>query len=204
MKLVVATDIFGITTELVEWLHPIVEALELELELVSPYPASGAPVVPSSEAHAYQNFLKHGGLEFYSNKLQHCFESQSQAFSALGFSAGAAAVWRVSATSSTFIKQAVCFYGGQIRLNSDLQPQVPITLIWAQESHFDVDALHQQLRQYPNMNSIVTKYAHGFINPLSAGFHQEAASRYQRLLIEMLMLGSESVVNTKVVSDQPY
>ena len=199
MKLVVATDIFGITTELVEWLRPIAESLNLELELVSPYPATVAstmegqlaPVVPSSEEHAYQNFLKHGGLELYSKKLQHCFESQSQAFSALGFSAGAAAIWRVAATSSSSIKQAFCFYGGQIRLNSDLQPQVPTTLIWAQESHFDVDALHQQLRQYPYMNSIVTTYAHGFINPLSAGFHQEAASHYQHLLIEMLMLGAE-------------
>jgi hypothetical protein len=203
VKLVVATDIFGITTELVNWLQPIVETLQLEVVMVSPYAEDFLPVeagmldavAPRADDHAYQSFLKHGGLDFYTQKLQHCAESQPQAFMALGFSAGAAALWQVSASSSSLFKQAVCFYGGQIRFSSDLQPKVPTTLIWAQESHFDVEALHLKLSQYPTVNSILTMYAHGFVNPHSTGFHQEAARQFQHRLIQMLMLGSESVVN---------
>ena len=199
MKLVVASDIFGITAELVDWLGPIVEACQLELELVSPYPehlvsTKIAPFennVQQTDEHAYQSFLTHGGLELYTQKVLRCVESQQQAFFALGFSAGAAAIWQVSATSSSFIKQAVCFYGGQIRFSCDLPTQAPTTLIWAEESHFDVEALHQKLRQYPTVNSMLTNYPHGFINQHSAGFQQEAANHYQSLLIKMLMLGSE-------------
>jgi dienelactone hydrolase len=207
MKLLVATDIFGETPALVAWLTPIMQAADFTLELVSPYAkpfaakavASTAEFAPqparATDELAYQQFVQHGGMNAYVEKLQRSFRNQQQEFIALGFSAGAAALWQLAAQPQPWFKQAYCFYGGQIRHCSELQPLISTTLIWAQETHFAVEQLHQQLQQRALVQSYLTSYPHGFINPHSAGFNPEAASYYQQWLIENIHTGAESIVN---------
>jgi len=199
MKLLVATDIFGETAELLDWLMPVVEAADLTLQVVSPYtmpftnpsslPASAVNPECSPDQHAYQRFVQQGGIDAYAKKLQLNFDAQHEEFIALGFSAGAAALWQLAAKPQLWLKQLLGFYGGQIRHCSELQPLVSTTLIWAQEAHFDVDQLHRQLQQTTFVHSNLTPYQHGFINPLSVGYNREAASDYQQWLIENVNCG---------------
>lgn len=188
MKLFVATDIFGETPELLAWLAPIVAAGGGTLELVSPYetPLVEEVMTPKDGAAdelAYQQFLAQGGLSAYVEKLQQHFQLQQEPFIAIGFSAGAAALWQLAASPQPGLQQLVGFYGGQIRHCADLQPLVSTRLIWAEETHFDVAQLHQQLALRALVSSVLTPYQHGFINPYSIGFNQKAASDYQRWLL---------------------
>ena len=127
--------------------------------------------------------------------MQQSFALQKQTYVALGFSVGATTLWQLASTSQPWLQQALCFYGGQIRHHWHLTPQVPIQLIWAQESHFDVTALHQQLQDCQQVTSVVTSYRHGFLNPHSSGFDAAAACHYQNLISQMLISQALSLVN---------
>jgi hypothetical protein len=188
MKLVVATDIFGQTPELLIWLTPIVRASGGEVDVVSPYRQQfNADLLVSAagitDALAYQQFLAIGGSKAYTEKLQSHFDLQQAPFIAIGFSAGAAALWQLAAKPQPQLQQLIGFYGGQIRHDAELQPLVSTTLIWSQETHFDVAQLHQQLTERPSVSSMLTPHQHGFINPYSAGFNHEAANDYQQWLL---------------------
>lgn len=178
--LLVCTDIFGITAPLQQWLS----ALPVTVELLSPYPQQQQ--FADDEA-AYQFFTAQGGLALYQQKLTHWLQSRAEPVNALGFSAGAAVLWSAMAAQPKLpIKRSWLFYGGQIRQQAELQPQCPTQLIWAQESHFDVVALHQQLAAKPLVQSELTSYPHGFINPASRGYRPAAAASYQQWLASAL------------------
>jgi len=191
MILLVATDIFGITPELNRWLDPIALACNATVVLVSPYPGSldadrMLSLSDITDTMAYQHFLAAGGLEPYRQKLQQQLSGFSEPVTAIGFSAGAAALWQLAAQPDSGLQRLVAFYGGQIRNFSTLQPLVATTCIWSEETHFDVAALHQELIRQPLVSSELTPYQHGFLNPYSAGFNQPAASHYQQWLINQL------------------
>lgn len=194
MKVFVATDIFGETPELLTWLEPIVQASGGVLELVSPYLAPFAKDIIASKTgvadeQAYQQFLAHGGLSAYVEKLQQRLKIQQEPYVAIGFSAGAAALWQLAVSPQAGLRHLFAFYGGQIRHYAELVPLVRTTLIWAEETHFDVRQLEQQLAQQPQVTSQLTPYQHGFINPYSVGYNNKAASDYQRWLIENINAG---------------
>lgn len=191
MILLVASDIFGKTPELSHWLKPIAHTCNATLQLLSPYPESpdaSAMLTHSgtTDAMAYQHFLASGGLEAYRQKLQQQLACFAEPVTAIGFSAGAAALWQLAAQPNSGIGRLIAFYGGQIRNFSTLQPLIATTCIWSEEPHFDVAALHHQLKQQPLVSSALTSYQHGFINPYSAGFNQQAAGYYQQWLINHL------------------
>jgi dienelactone hydrolase len=183
-SLLVCTDIFGITPALQAWLAP----LTAQPLLLSPYDQM---VEFSDDGTAYQFFTQQGGLTAYQQKLKQYLAQQQGPLVVLGFSAGAAVLWSAMAIGvqgqhGSQLQQAWLFYGGQIRLQPQLQPCCPTKLIWSQESHFDVAALHQQLSTTDLVDSELTCYAHGFLNPASQGYHPEAATHYQRWLTREL------------------
>lgn len=206
--LLVCTDIFGI--------NPALEAFfrdwQGELLLLSPYAKQQDF---SDDKQAYQYFQQHGGLDSYRQKLRltlHQLATAQQTVLAVGFSAGAAALWcelscergigagdkpgseqttnSASATQAApglqFVRQAFCFYGGQIRHFAELSPCCPTTFIWAQEPHFDVEALSGVIAQKHQVRCYLSRYKHGFINPKSAGYHKQGAAYYQRWLMSKL------------------
>lgn len=202
MKLLVATDIFGETPELLAWLKPIAASSKMILKLVSPYSnpqnqlltkhnVSSTKIQITPDTEAYQLFLQQGGMTGYLEKLQSILKSQQGTYKAIGFSAGAAALWQLSATPQPGLQLYIGFYGGQIRHCPELQPLVATSLIWAQEANFDIDQLHHQLLARPLVQSYLTSFQHGFINPNSAGYNHEAASYFQQWLIEHFNTGSE-------------
>ncbi len=196
LKLVVATDIFGHTAELDSWCKPLLQLTDLTLEVLTPYPKEllaarlhGEPSA-AADTRAYQLFLQHGGMQAYVEKLHQHLQSTTDHYIAVGFSAGAAAMWQLAAQLQPCMQQLFCFYGGQIRSCAQLQPKVKTTLIWAEEPQFDVGKIHQAMLDRNNIRSYLTPYRHGFINPHSAGYQREAASFYQHWLLDQL-LGKE-------------
>lgn len=200
MKLLVATDIFGETPELCAWLKPVAASSNMLLELVAPYAnpqtqlltkqdVSSTQEQATPDTEAYQLFLQQGGMAGYLEKLQSVLKAQQGAYITVGFSAGAAALWQLSAAPQPGLRQFIGFYGGQIRHCPELQPLVATSLIWAEETHFEVDQLHHQLQKLPLVQSYLTSFQHGFINPHSAGYNREAASYFQQWLMANVNTG---------------
>lgn len=194
--LLVCSDIFGISAEL----QAFCQDWRGELLLLSPYSQQQHF---SNDEKAYQYFQQQGGLDSYRKKLQQTLrqlatlpQSQQQTVIAVGFSAGAAALWcelgfaqnskTPSKNRACVVQQAFCFYGGQIRHFAQLNPCCPTTLIWAQESHFDVNLLAAALADKHNVSNSLCRYNHGFINPQSGGYHKQGAAYYQRWLMSRL------------------
>lgn len=214
--LLVCSDIFGINPAL----QAFFSGLDGELLLLSPYTKQQHFC---DDEKAYQYFQQQGGLDSYRQKLRQTLNhlaiqqhQQQQTVIAVGFSAGAAALWcelggelaaelgselaheldgelaaelansAAAKPQSTVIQQAFCFYGGQIRHFADLSPACQTELIWAQERHFDVKALATVLNGNKNVSSRHCGYSHGFINPKSAGYHKQGAAYYQRWLLSKL------------------
>ncbi len=94
MRILVAADIFGVTGHLMEFATAFGGAGN-RCRIVGPYPAS---VWFGDEALAYAAFIKNGGIELYTAKmLGHLADSVGEPLVCIGFSAGAAALWRALA-----------------------------------------------------------------------------------------------------------
>lgn len=172
MQLVIVTDIFGAQPEVLSQFG------QLSSDYLCVQPYDHQPPSFSDDNEAYQYFLAHGGLEAYSNRLGELLKTQTEPVFLLGFSAGAAACWANLALEHLTIKHCVGFYGGQIRQMTHLQPLYPTELIFAEETHFSVSELMSGLADKANVKQSLAPYLHGFMNPLSKGYHAEAAAVY--------------------------
>ena len=207
--LLVCSDIFGISPAL----QAFFSSWRGALLLLSPYSKQQHF---SDDKKAYQYFQQQGGLDSYRLKLRQTLNqlaiqqlNQPKTVIAVGFSAGAAAIWcelglelATTATQlnqSRLVQQAFCFYAGQIRHFPELTPCCPTTLIWTQEPHFDVKALSSALADKHNVSQILCRYHHGFINPKSGGYHKQGAVYYQRWLMAKLQQEA-AVIKTDVIS----
>lgn len=194
LPLLVCSDIFGVTPAL----QAQFSAWRAPLLWLSPYQQTHQF---QHEEQAYRHFVKQGGLDSYRQKLQQLLQQLSQQDAqscqmpllAVGFSAGAAALWcEIAQIQPGVIKQAFCFYGGQIRFYPELQPQCPTSLIWTKEQHFDVKALAQAVSGTANVSSRCCDYGHGFLNPSSLQYHKQGAAYYQRWLLQQLTAATTS------------
>lgn len=168
MKRILVTDVFGITTDLLELGN------QLETKVIDPYNGDALSFV--DEAQAYSYFMKHVGIDNYLSILQKEISSIESDISLIGFSVGATVIWRLSANKIyNHIKQAYCFYGSQIRHYSDLDPLFKVNLIFPQkEAHFDVGNLNIKLNKKENVMSKQVDFLHGFMNHQSNNFNLQA------------------------------
>lgn len=193
-NLLVATDIFGETTALSRQLAQLQNAVSefsLDIIVVQPDSCLNEPSVFPDDQQAYQAFLQHGGLLRYQDVVKNAFCAQRPNF-VLGFSAGAAALWSQLnvETPTTHSGKALLCYGGQIRQQSHLPPNWPVTCLWSDETHFDVRALQQQLSVHPKVQQLHWPLRHGFINPHSTGFSEESAAEFWQLCLRWLQTES--------------
>ena len=180
-SVVVLSDIFGVCSGL-ERLVADLRQCSAKLHLVDPY--QGKAQQFANEEQAYAAYTAHCGHDAYAALAAEALQHSPQPFDlAIGFSAGATALWRaLAATDSGKIKQAVLFYPGQIHRHLTLKPQVPVQVIFGHsEPHFAVADICQQLQQQ-GVTAISTSYAHGFINPASKAFDEEGYQQYLPLL----------------------
>ncbi len=182
VKIIIASDIFGINDHLHD-LSSQIEVGQLTTELVSPYTTSQANWF--DEGSAYQAFQQAGGVPAYTKKLLQLNISSQDVV--LGFSAGAAALWKCLADQQLSCVHMLGFYPSQIRHYLNPIPSCAVTLVFpAQEPHFDVKATIKTLSKAPNIRCIQTHHKHGFMNPASTNHVAQAAEAYKNWLIDVL------------------
>jgi dienelactone hydrolase len=180
MKILVTADIHGHTPEL----QTLVDDCCPGAQVLSPWAGEGCPFAREAEAHAA--FLAAGGLESYAARLTQVI-AQTPVF-ILGFSVGATAAWLYAAQPQSHpASRGMLFYGSRIRYYRELNPHFPVQLIFAErEAAFDSAALAANLARPDIRIEIVPGTAHGFMNPLSPGFSQQALSIYRERLHSIL------------------
>ena len=178
MTVLIATDVFGITPALAS----LVRSLGCECLLVSPF--DDPSLYFQSEQKAYHAFLASGGVARYADKVSALLHEKSVQDKtirmAVGFSAGASALWMSSARpEAAQLQAAVLFYGSRIRDHKDLQPICPLRLIFAEkEAAFDAAALTQELQRRGHQVELARTTSHGFMNPYSRGFDVKIQAMY--------------------------
>lgn len=203
---ILATDIFGQT----QWCDNLLDSWQqqsADVICINPYPPQ-YDIAFKNESEAYQAFTAQGGIDAYVDKIDTVISQTLKAeidqkrykkVVAIGFSAGAAALWKVSALSETGgnnIQHVIGFYPGQIRHYLDLQPKPHFSIIFPRaEKHFDLTPVIEHIVTKQNVNSIQVGLEHGYANPSSDGFNALASTELLRLLCDVKNLG----VNTNLL-----
>lgn len=178
MRKLIVSDIFGRT----EALDKLALKLAGQVEIFDPYDAESMAF--KDEAQAYDYFSSKVGLDKYTLSLTRFLTSNDEPIQLIGFSVGAAAIWRLSDNPALkHISGAVGFYGSQIRNHKDINPHFPIKLIFPhQELHFSVAELIADLVEKDKVTIEHTNFLHGFMNIHSNNFDQFGCNQYLQIL----------------------
>ncbi|GAB2910502.1 dienelactone hydrolase family protein [Rheinheimera gaetbuli] len=178
----VLSDIFGLCAGLERLLADLNQAGAV-VQVLDPY--QGTRMQLADEAQAYTAYGAQCGHDAYAAIATQALQNNVQPIDlAIGFSAGATALWRALAkVDASVVKQAVLFYPGQIHNHIILSPKVPTQVIFGHsEPHFDVTDICTQLQQKSAVTSISTGFAHGFMNPVSKAFNAAGCQQYLAVL----------------------
>lgn len=180
MKYIIVSDIFGKTPALALLSESICTIGDAHI--VTPYGNNDYYFLNESEAYEY--FTQHVGIERYYKELNEHLLSIKQPFRLIGFSVGAAVCWQyIAKNNSENVIQSDLFYGSQIRNMQSLEPKSPVNLIMPKsEDHFSVNDLIEVLMVKKHTSIDHTKYLHGFMNPLSKHYCQQAYDYYVNVL----------------------
>jgi dienelactone hydrolase len=189
MNIILVSDVFGITPALLK--------LKDELganAIVDPYNAKCMGF--DNENEAYACFVTNVGLDNYVAILIKALEAFDADVTLIGFSIGASALWRLSLNHNNgYIKQAICFYGSQIRNLTQIEPCFNVTLIFPKsELHFNVTNLIEKLTIKPKVEVTQVEYLHGFMNYYSTNFNQIGYDKHVSLLRSMIKKCKWSVI----------
>ncbi len=185
--LLIVTDVFGNTPAVASFARQF----PLPSLIVSPF--TGERTQYPAETLAYHAFLAEGGVAAYAEHLAGILEThQSSLRYAIGFSAGASALWLNSANPALAgLQQAVLFYGSRIRDHREVQPVCPTRLIFAeQEAAFEPAELVADLRKRNQDAELVKGSKHGFMNPYSAGFCLKTQERFMKELLDLTQISA--------------
>ncbi|MES2046798.1 MAG: dienelactone hydrolase family protein [Pseudomonadota bacterium] len=175
MTILLATDVFGVTPAVAS----LARALGQQSLVLSPF--DDTELYFQSEQTAYYAFLAQGGVAHYADKLRQTLrEHRASLKMAIGFSAGASALWIASADEAALqLQAAVLFYGSRIRDHKEVQPCCPVRFIFAEEeAAFDAAQLTAELQQLGHQAELVRGTSHGFMNPYSRGFDVKIQALY--------------------------
>lgn len=181
MKLIAVADIFGRTHELEVLIAKLSHQFS-EIHIVDPY--GGDIIHFIDEDEAYSCFQKTCGLTRYAQKVLEVTKNKSDATLLLGFSVGAAAIWKISHRDEFHNPtKMIGFYGSQIRNQLNINPRIEINLFFPKsENHFDVTALLDEVSVKKHVHCFQTNYLHGFMNQKSKNFSAEAYDQYLNIL----------------------
>lgn len=180
VKILVASDIYGVTPEL----RSLVQHFSGGAEIVSPYAVENVKL--ATEEEAYEAFLKNGGIDAYTLKLSNVIASL-RPDALIAFSAGATAAWRALSAANLSPRQGILFYGSRIRDYLSLRPTVPTKLIFAEhEKAFDVAPVVANLRMQGLDAVVMSGTRHGFMNARSPGFDPVAMQEGIRETLRLL------------------
>lgn len=180
-NLLICSDIFGVSDDLVNFTDQIA-ASENNSLILDPY--DGCPQSFVDESSAYAAFIEAGGIDAYVRCINDAISELNRNSMIVGFSAGGAAAWRsLSLNPSAQVAQLIAFYPGQIRHYLDDCPPCPSRIIMPNsEPHFDVRRVEKILSAMSAVKTDTTPFMHGFMNPLSKGYSEEAYQYYLKKL----------------------
>ncbi len=176
----IISDIFGRT----ESLEQLCATINDTATIIDPY--GGSKLKFCNEDHAYRHFKENVGLDRYTQMLELSLQAIDEEVILIGFSVGCSAIWKISNRyQNAKVKQAICYYGTQIRHHTDIEPTFPIELVFpAMEPHFSIEHLISQLASTNNVRIRQVPYLHGFMNHLSKNFDAEGYSQEVAALAE--------------------
>lgn len=183
--ILICSDIFGGTDDLQELAGQVVEG-QSRYRIIGPYLDETKHFV--EEGRAYQAFVKAGGVEAYARGLAGQLDTLSSPTVLIGFSAGAAAIWKALGNKHyAQVARFIGFYPGQIRHYLCLTPGVDTQLYFPNaEAHFDLDDVIKKLTGKKAVSLLKTPYSHGFMNRLSVGYHPRGYQEFILLLKQQL------------------
>jgi dienelactone hydrolase len=164
MKIIVASDIYGITPELKAFGRGLGEGVVL----LSPWAGEGCPYGAESEAHAA--FVVTDGLDAYAGRI--AAAAGSHPVFLVGFSVGATAAWLYAADERCHPESlAVLYYGSRIRNYARSKPRCAVRAVFAEiEASFAPRDLAPSLAADNVVVQVVPGSRHGFMNPHSPGY----------------------------------
>jgi len=183
----IVTDVFGNTPAV----SGLIRQLDINAIVVSPWEDEDCGY--RSEQDAYQAFIVEGGIARYANKLLAVLREQDALDFAIGFSAGASALWINSEDESMrTIQNAVLFYGSRIRDYRAIKPVCPTRLIFAeQEAAFAPSEVVSELNRSGHHAEIAKGTKHGFMNAYSRGCCVKSQTRYTAELVALIHASSK-------------
>lgn len=194
MTLLIVTDIFGMTDEI----QKFASYFSKDIEFCSPY--ENALGKDLSEPEVYQYFLSHCGHEQYIERVKEKI-MYFQPANVIGFSAGAYASWRaLSEMPLKRVQRLIGFYPSQIKYALSAKPGCKTDLYLAyHEPNSDIPAILQSLSKTPGVCCHRTRYEHGFMNPLSPGYNEEAFFHFTSQCKQLLQETVVTSIQTKNV-----
>jgi len=173
MQLIIVSDIFGKTPELISFSDNFKKMYQT-IRIVDPY--GGAINNFKDEQAAYDSFQTNCSLALFSEKVADAISLSENSIDLIGFSVGASAIWKISEFDlPNHIKNAFCFYGSKIRDLVHINPTFFITLIFPKsEKHFSIEALFSEIVKKKNVYCEMTIYNHGFMNQRSVNYNEDA------------------------------
>lgn len=175
--IIVVSDIFGKTPALEKLCCDLSEAVEI----IDPYNGNYFQFKDESEAYSY--FTEYVGLKSYSKILNDKILNLKTNSILIGFSVGASAIWQISNRKMKNVSSTICFYGSQIRNNTNISPAIPMRIVMPKsEEHFSVKELSNVLKQKQHVTVCDTEYFHGFMNLNSKNYNEIAYKYYIKWL----------------------
>ncbi|PJN87732.1 dienelactone hydrolase family protein [Bacillus sp. mrc49] len=141
----------------------------------------------SEEEAAYRHYREQVGFTGAHHTIKTILSDMADAYKQtfiIGFSAGATVAWMCS--EEECVDGIVGFYGSRIRNYSELVPQCPVLLFFAQEERsFDVDELISILKAKPiDIHTFSGK--HGFSDSYSSNYDAESADKAFSIMNDFL------------------
>lgn len=181
MRVLIVTDIFGVTAPVLSLANVLMEE-QVIVEVVDPYDGTKKSFI--HDQVAYKAFLADCGHDSYFRKVQNVISSSLEELVIIGFSTGASAAWRnMEIDEQSKILHFVGFYPGQIRHYLNITPKYPCTIVLPnREEHFNVSEVSRLLAEIDNVQCVTTEFGHGFMNPLSANYSKIGADAFNKVI----------------------
>lgn len=189
MLKIILPDIFGVTSEF----ERLCDTLKGNVQILNPYKEKYLDF--PAESDAYQYFNTYSSLDRYAKQLYDTISSTDHHVSLLGFSMGGSAIWKISDRQNLANRcSALCYYPGQIRHHTTINPVFPIKVILpSKEDGFVVDELEKNLQDKALLVTYRCKHLHGFMNKQSVNFD---AAAYDACIQVLKLLKSEQPYST--------
>jgi dienelactone hydrolase len=128
------------------------------------------------EQMAYVHFMQQVGFTAAASQVKQLTKKarpEYQYVFLLGFSIGATIAW-ICSEGNTYCDGVVGYYGSRIRDYLDIEPGVPVLLIYPETERFDLGPIQKTLQLKEQVEVYVLPGKHGFCNPFAKDYYESS------------------------------